>query len=157
MDGAQEFTVRFRAAKAGKISEMLSVSSQITKAEGYTARREASARKWPYLRFNQNARRGSPLSACGGFELYQNQPNPFVGRTSIGFHLPAATTATLPPPPPPPPSPPPPPPPLGPPPPPPPPPLSPPLPPPPPPPPLPPTGQLALPPPPPLMARLITH
>ena len=30
-----------------------------------------------------------------GFELYQNVPNPFVGKTHIGFHLPEATTATL--------------------------------------------------------------
>ena len=30
-----------------------------------------------------------------GFELYQNQPNPFVGNTFIGFHLPAASSATL--------------------------------------------------------------
>jgi hypothetical protein len=30
-----------------------------------------------------------------GFELYQNQPNPFVHKTFIGFHLPEATSATL--------------------------------------------------------------
>jgi hypothetical protein len=30
-----------------------------------------------------------------GFELYQNIPNPFINKTSIGFHLPAPAEARL--------------------------------------------------------------
>ena len=41
------------------------------------------------LRFN-----GQTIAGVG-FELYQNQPNPWVGRTQVGFHLPVAATATL--------------------------------------------------------------
>ncbi len=93
VDGAESFTVKFRAAKAGKLSEMMSVSSRITKAEAYPASAEASAGKMDVaLRF------GSPagMTTVGvGFELYQNEPNPFVNRTSIGFHLPQAAAATL--------------------------------------------------------------
>jgi hypothetical protein len=89
VDGANEFTVNFRAAKAGKLSEMLGVSSRITRAEAYNmgGERESVA-----LRFNNG---GVSTIAGVGFELYQNQPNPFVGKTMIGFHLPEAATATL--------------------------------------------------------------
>ena len=89
VDGAENFTVRFTATKAGKISEMLSVSSQITKAEAYT---QSGERQEVALRFNNG---GVSTISGVGFELYQNQPNPFVGKTFIGFHLPAATAATL--------------------------------------------------------------
>ena len=86
VDGADAFTVKFRAAKAGKLSEMMSVSSRITKAEAYSV---ADGRLDVALRFD-----GKTIAGVG-FELYQNQPNPFVNKTFVGFHLPEATTATL--------------------------------------------------------------
>ena len=89
VDGAAEFTVKFRATKAGKISDLMSVSSRITKAEAYSL---SGDRQEVALRFNNG---GVSTIAGVGFELYQNQPNPFVGKTFIGFHLPAAATATL--------------------------------------------------------------
>jgi len=89
VDGAQEFTVRFRAARSGKLGEMLSVSGRITKAEGYTM---SGARQSVALRFTQY---GVSTVSGVGFELYQNEPNPFVNKTFVGFHLPEAATATL--------------------------------------------------------------
>ncbi|MBK8196171.1 MAG: T9SS type A sorting domain-containing protein [Lewinellaceae bacterium] len=89
IDGAKDFTVRFRATRPGKLSQMLGVSSRITRAEAYgltNDRREVA------LRFNSAT--GATIAGVG-FELYQNQPNPFVNRTMIGFHLPEATEATL--------------------------------------------------------------
>ena len=44
------------------------------------------------LRFN--GKQGSVITAQG-FELYQNQPNPWTHRTQVGFYLPQATEATL--------------------------------------------------------------
>lgn len=96
-NGAQkaEFTLKFKARKAGEISKMIGISSRITKAEGYqhgegtgvqTTRLDIA------LRFN--GKDGSTISGVG-FELYQNTPNPFVNRTVVGFHLPEAAAATL--------------------------------------------------------------
>ncbi|MBL7805308.1 MAG: T9SS type A sorting domain-containing protein, partial [Saprospiraceae bacterium] len=86
IDGAGEFTLRFRAEKAGKLSEMLQLSSRITRAEAYNVNGQNLE---VALRFSGNTIAGV------GFELYQNQPNPWVGRTMVGFHLPAEATATL--------------------------------------------------------------
>jgi hypothetical protein len=89
MNRMATFEVKFQAVKSGKLSELLSVSSRITKAEAYSP---ADERMDVAFRFNQG---GTSTITGVGFELYQNQPNPFVDHTSIGFHLPEATTATL--------------------------------------------------------------
>jgi hypothetical protein len=83
---ARAFRVKFRATKAGKLSEMLSLSHRITRAEAYT---EAGDRNDVALRFN-----GSTVVGAG-FELFQNTPNPVSGATNIAFNLPEATEATL--------------------------------------------------------------
>ena len=88
IDGAQSFTVRFRAEKAGKLSQMLGVSGSITRAEAYAAN-DLMSRLGVAFRFD-----GKTISGVG-FELYQNQPNPFVNKTLIGFYLPDAAEATL--------------------------------------------------------------
>lgn len=93
-DGAQqaEFTLKFKAQKEGELNKLLGVSSRITKAEAYQVSDQSTTRLDVALRFN--GKEGSTISGVG-FELYQNQPNPFVNRTLVGFHLPEAATATL--------------------------------------------------------------
>jgi hypothetical protein len=88
-DAAAEFAVTFRAKSGGNLSQMLGVSSRITKAEAYNA---DSDRLQVAFRFNSP--NGSTISGLG-FELYQNTPNPFINKTQIGFYLPQASEATL--------------------------------------------------------------
>ncbi|MBK7936524.1 MAG: T9SS type A sorting domain-containing protein [Lewinellaceae bacterium] len=115
-----EFALQFRALKPGRISRMIGISSRITRAEAYLPAEvltkagdqaeyhdemtnnvattnppspSATAGKLDIaLRFNDRA--GSTVVPVG-FELYQNQPNPFAGKTLVGFHLPRAGDATF--------------------------------------------------------------
>ncbi len=93
IDGAQEFTVRFRAEKAGKLSEMLGVSGSITRAEAYLD--QSPITNQPLSKMSVAFRFDGKTISGLGFELYQNQPNPFVNKTFIGFFLPEAAEATL--------------------------------------------------------------
>ncbi|MBK6929473.1 MAG: HYR domain-containing protein [Saprospirales bacterium] len=87
--GHGEFAVTFRATAGGVLSRMLQVSGRITKAEAYSL---DGGRQSVALRFNGA---GGPVVTGLGFELYQNQPNPWISSTQIGFHLPQAATVTL--------------------------------------------------------------
>ncbi|HMX40015.1 MAG TPA: T9SS type A sorting domain-containing protein, partial [Saprospiraceae bacterium] len=87
-----DFRLRLRALRPGLLSDMLQMSSRITRAEAYPLAQvgQAAPKKQDVaLRFGDGTLSGVD------FELYQNAPNPFMQRTSIGFHLPEAATATL--------------------------------------------------------------
>jgi hypothetical protein len=85
-----EFDVVFRVLQSGKLSDMLRLSSQITKAEAYS---DPDGRLM-HVAFRFKKLDGYTVSRPG-FELYQNQPNPFADRTVIGFYLPEAASARL--------------------------------------------------------------
>ncbi len=93
VDGAEAFTVRFRATKSGKLSKMLGVSSRITRAEAYKyLENDVVAKMGVALRYHHG---GASTVSGTGIELYQNQPNPFLRTTAIGFRLPEVCEAQL--------------------------------------------------------------
>jgi hypothetical protein len=89
-----EFTLKFKALHSGALSKMLAFSSRITKAEAYRSAGDKSGAEVLNLALRFKGPGGSVISGVG-FELFQNQPNPFSSRTKIGFYLPQATTASL--------------------------------------------------------------
>ena len=79
------FTLNCVATTSGQLSNLLSISSDITTKEAYD---ETGDIMDIALQFTS-------ANAGLGFELNQNAPNPFRGETVIGFTLPTASSATL--------------------------------------------------------------
>ena len=76
-------SVTFRALEAANLSDLLSINSRFTAAEAYTAEGIESVE----LSFNG--------SVDTKFALYQNEPNPFNGSTTIGFNMAEAGKASI--------------------------------------------------------------
>ncbi|MEO1413131.1 MAG: cohesin domain-containing protein, partial [Bacteroidota bacterium] len=85
-DDAVVFSVKVKAKRDTRLSEALSLNSRYTVAEAYDADLELLN---PDLEYRNNTQVSSE------FALYQNQPNPFVEETVIGFHLPEAGEVKL--------------------------------------------------------------
>jgi hypothetical protein len=79
------FALVFKATKDAQLSDLVYLNSRYTSAEAYNLNGELLNIQ---LAFNG-------VAAEGGFELYQNVPNPFQAETLIGFNLPEAGVATL--------------------------------------------------------------
>ncbi len=80
------FKLRFTANKTGLLSEMLTINSAFTEAEGYDAEQELLDVQLVF----EDKVIGSQV-----LELQQNRPNPFKEETQINFYLPTASPATL--------------------------------------------------------------
>ena len=80
------FTLVFTANEDAMLSDVLKFGSTLTPAAAYT---ENSGEMNVDLKFS------GANQVVAGFELYQNQPNPFTVETVIGFNLPEAMMVDL--------------------------------------------------------------
>jgi hypothetical protein len=83
-EGEVLFTLVVKADKAMNVSEMINLTSEITKAESYNSDLKVG-----------NVSLSVRKSPVASIELFQNEPNPFKGQTTVNFHMPVAATATL--------------------------------------------------------------
>lgn len=83
------FTIAFHVQDRGRLSEKVSLHSQMLRAEAYDKEGELMQ---TVLRF---AGESGTWIASEGLQLYQNRPNPFREETIIGFELPQAGRATM--------------------------------------------------------------
>lgn len=80
------FSLILRAKSDVQLSGALSLSSSVTRSEAYN---QAGDKLDLGISFRDDKMK------IVGFELYQNQPNPFQGQTKISYYLPEAAPVTL--------------------------------------------------------------
>lgn len=83
------FKLHFRTKKAGNVSQWLKLSNSITAIAAYNKSGESADIT---LQFNS---KNGITHQTPGFELFQNEPNPFADKTAIGFFLPEDGSVTL--------------------------------------------------------------
>ncbi|MBK8627509.1 MAG: T9SS type A sorting domain-containing protein [Saprospiraceae bacterium] len=84
-EGEVLFTLVVKANKAMNVSEMITMNSDVTRAESYNN----SDLKVGNVSLSV---RTAPIASI---ELFQNEPNPFKGQTTVSFNMSEAATATL--------------------------------------------------------------
>lgn len=86
------FSLVLKAQRQILLSEALSISSRITRAEAYSVTDELMD---VALDFDMAAAATTINAPSEGYQLYQNQPNPLRSETVVGFELPTASEVTL--------------------------------------------------------------
>jgi hypothetical protein len=84
-EGSDVMIISFKVTKDAMLSEVLKITSDVTVAEGYVG--SAMERKGISLEFVR--KQGMP------FDVYQNEPNPWMSDTKIRFDLPVAGDVRL--------------------------------------------------------------
>lgn len=80
------FKLRFTAHETSLLSELLTINSAFTPAEGYNTDSELLDVQLVF---------DDAVIGNQAVELYQNRPNPFKEKTQVSFYLPQASQATL--------------------------------------------------------------
>jgi len=93
-DDAILFTLKFKAYAKYQLSEILSISSDLLNAEGYTQEGDEIVTTQPKLVFSESNNNTITIVE-DNFKLYQNRPNPFNNQTIIGFDLPQNAAITF--------------------------------------------------------------
>ena len=90
------FKLRFRVLQGGySLGDVLSISQKDMEASAWHADYRPERVALAYSPVTEARQRGEASTEGVGFELYQNEPNPFKDKTVIGFQLPTAASATL--------------------------------------------------------------
>ena len=85
--------VNAEASRRTQLNEVISLNSRYTNAEAYNQDLELMNVGLNF--YSNGSEQTLSNSEAWGFDLYQNQPNPFKEETLIGFHLLEAGTARL--------------------------------------------------------------
>jgi len=79
------FTLIVKANKAGNVSDMMSLNSDVTATESYVGADMTVGKVSLKVR----------TADAAAIELFQNEPNPFKGQTTVSFNMPSAAKASL--------------------------------------------------------------
>jgi hypothetical protein len=90
------FKLKFRVLQGGySLGDVLSISQKDMEASAWHTDYRSERVTLAYTPVTEALQRGETSTEEVGFELYQNEPNPFEDKTVIGFRLPMAASATL--------------------------------------------------------------